>query len=350
MGNKHNDSPPLKYHMPDYNKHWQIDCRTNPTIDPTICPAMVDLPNDDDGSWDIPAVYEPALPASEPKRKAKGKPKSTKRKGTQRFAAQEHGNTGAEIDLPEDDDTGCDDLFGVDLGQSELPSSSSQGIGVEETVQCDDSTLKTAAAAIPSQVKNPFPDLEIMTSQSCTSDAEMRCHLWEIFSVPRCSTWIRDLGGRARRSYDIKHFWDLGQVSFQRITMLDMLILRPLFVVLSPPCTYLRQLQHSNWKRIKKGNKYLNLEQALLFIDFCMWLAALQIALKHFFIFEHPAGSLAWDRASVSCLQTQSQNKPSESFVWDLKPWVEALKFVQYGVVGGNPGNLGSPYIKTCWC
>lgn len=171
----------------------------------------------------------------------------------------------------------------------------------EETALCDDSTLKSAAAAIGSIVQNPFQDLESMAGQACTCDDKMRCHLWEIFSVPRCSTWIRDLGGRAKRSYDIKHFWDLGQESFQRTTMLDMLLLQPLFVVLSPPCTYVCQLQHSNWKRIKKGNKYLNLAQALGFIDFCMWLARLQLVLKNFFIFEHPHGSLAWDRDSATC-------------------------------------------------
>lgn len=49
---------------------------------------MVDLPDDDDGSWSIPSVLQPAVPPlnehsgqPNPKRKARAKPKRTKRKG-----------------------------------------------------------------------------------------------------------------------------------------------------------------------------------------------------------------------------------------------------------------------------
>lgn len=171
-----------------------------------------------------------------------------------------------------------------------------------DVLPCDDSSLKSAAASIPSVVKNPYMDLlDILRTPSKVSDPMLRCHLWELFSAPQCAPAVREMGGRARRSFDIKHMWDLSQEAFQRQTMQDVLLLTTLFLVLSPPCTWVSSLQHSNWNRIKnKTRRMMCLGEALTFIDYISWLALLQTVLVHFFIFKHPHGSLAWERESVT--------------------------------------------------
>ena len=166
---------------------------------------------------------------------------------------------------------------------------------------CDDSTLKAAALNIPSVVHLPYQDLAV-NCFNAPAKSRLQCTLWEIFSVPRLGPAVRDLGGTSRRSYDVRHFWDLGQEIYQRVVLQDVAALQPIFLMMSPPCTWVCQLMHSNWKRLKRSpeDRLLNLEQACCFIDFCMWLARCQIMLGNVFAMEHPAGSLAWDRASVS--------------------------------------------------
>lgn len=257
--------------------------------------AMWELPPDDAGDW---SCEPPSLPptcqtSSKPQRKkAAPKPK------TKPIVSKRRKHRGPAL-LPVDD-AGPDLLQGV-VDPTPCMASSSVDDGVRET-QCDDPTLVSAAAGIPSVVACPYHDLMDMVKiaePSCSP--EMRCHLWELFSPPRIGPVVRSLNGRARRSFDLKHYWDLGDTSFQRTVIQDILTMRPLCVTMSPPCTMVCSLQHSNWKRIKRYDKYLSLEEALNFIDFSMWAAYIQILLGLIFVLEHPEGSLAFGRESVPC-------------------------------------------------
>ena len=141
--------------------------------------------------------------------------------------------------------------------------------------------------------------LDYLKHPAPSCDAELRCHLWELFSAPRVTPAVRALNGRARRSFDLKHFWDLGETAFQRTVLQDILLLRPLCVMLSPPCTMVCQLQHSNWRRMKYKDRFVCLREALGLIDFSAWVAMVLLCLGLFFAMEHPEGSLAWTRDSV---------------------------------------------------
>lgn len=260
---------------------------------------MVELPGDDDGSWLAPMdSVGPSLVQNVPKKVAKRQ--QPKLKATSK--AQPSSTAGLE--LPEDDG-------GLDLGLHcqgvakpkkggliKHLKQKRQASSEHEQQHCEDQSLKHAVSQITSKVENPYGDLLMGHYTPC--DTLLRCHLWELFSAPRLTPVMRQLGARARLSYDLKHFWDLGQESFQRAICQDILILRPLCVVLSPPCTYVCQLQHSNWKRMKNENKLLTLTEALHLIDFAMWVAMIQLKLGHFFVFEHPAGSMAWGREAAT--------------------------------------------------
>lgn len=259
---------------------------------------MVDLHHSDDDAWvDLGPEISPApqKPVVGNKRKAQRTcPQMSKNQPKPKTQKRKLPSASAELELPSDDD-------GLVL---DLPGRAPVVKDTEHQVcDCEDSSLKAAASRVASVVDNKYIDLLDILKGQVPCAVEMRCHLWEIFSVPRCTPRVRELGGRARRSYDIKHYWDLSAESFQRTTMQDVLLLKPLCLFMSPPCTMVCSMQHSNWRRIKHKDKFMCLKEALDFIDFCAWLALLQLTMGLFFALEHPEKSLAWDRASVPLMQ-----------------------------------------------
>ena len=75
-------------------------------------------------------------------------------------------------------------------------------------------------------------------------------------------------------------------------------MLQPKSLFLSPPCTWVSLLKHSNWSRVPREKRVINSVQACGLIDFSMWLAEHQVQSNNIFGFEHPGGSLAWERDS----------------------------------------------------
>ena len=251
-----------------------------------------------------PAKKRPASCAtsSRPQREKK----SSKSSAVQSSSAV--GSCGPGLDeLPPDDD-GDLDLEGSLQGWKFSPHSvlagspdEQQPLNFEDNLWSYDSpTLKLAARKIPSLATHPFEDLESVLANPRPVDPAVQCTLWEIYSVPRLSPKVRELGGSCRRTYDLRNFWDLNEIDFQRTLLVDVSILQPHALMLSPPCTWVSMLMHSNWARVAPAKRVLNLTQALNHIDFSMWLAEYQDSHNRFFVFEHPAGSLAWERDSVA--------------------------------------------------
>ena len=171
----------------------------------------------------------------------------------------------------------------------------------DDSLPWSDETLKQAAADIPSIVVMPFEDLKAMLQNPPSRPTwTSRCTAWEIYSIPRLGPRLRELGGASRRSYDLRNFWDLGEDGYRRTLLADCAQLRPFYLSLSPPCTFLCRLMSSNWSRMKKDKKYLSLQQACSHVDLCMWLAEFQLQNGAYFGFEHPQGSLAWQRDSAT--------------------------------------------------
>ncbi len=88
-----------------------------------------------------------------------------------------------------------------------------------------------------------------------------------------------------------------------RALLQDIASLQPLCIMLCPPCTYVCQLIHTNWNRMKSGKRTINLVDACGHVGFSMWIASVQHHHQRYFAFKHPAGSLAWARDSVTLQQ-----------------------------------------------
>ena len=199
------------------------------------------------------------------------------------------------VQLPADDD-------GPSLDFGNFDAVSSETTDTNQVLQYDDETLKQAAANIPSQLDHAFDDLRSQLENLQAIDKSIQCTLWEIFSVPRLQAIMQNMGGTCRRSYDLRHYADLGDKDLQRLVLQDVGILQTLALFLSPPCTWVSLLQHSDWGKVAQNKRILSLFQACQLTDFAMHLAKHQVRSNYLFGFEHPQGSLAWNRASVSQL------------------------------------------------
>ena len=251
-----------------------------PTLGPTTPPLV--LPPDDDG------VETFALTEGN-----SGVPKTKPVRGRGRGGARGAGSSKVKPRVSKDKDV-----------KSSNPKSSkpTDDSDMNSGLLWSDKRLKDAAQRFASVVEMPYSDLASMYlgEPPLRPSNHERCDLWEIYSVPRLGPCIRELGGQCRRSYDILHFWNLANSDYKRLLIQDICLLRPKALMLSPPCRFVCLLMASNWSRMKNvAEKMMNLEEALGHIDLAMWLAQFQILHDAIFAFEHPQGSLAWDRDSA---------------------------------------------------
>lgn len=263
--------------------------------------------HDDDDTPDIFAACPPPVAPNGRIAKQKAKPTKTtlkpaakpRSKGAKKRPASASIAGASGFVLPDDDDGAATLLLDVEpQSQPDLPIEALEQ--PFEYLTYDDPTLKMAAAKIPSVLHHPFRDLDVVMDSPQPCRPELVDTLWELYSVPRMGPIMQSLGGLCRRSYDLKMFWDLGEPSFQRCILQDLAILQPRSVMLSPPCTWVCQLMHSNWNRVDPKKRIINLQEACGHIDFGMWIAEYQDDHFRFFAFEHPGLSLAWDRDSVA--------------------------------------------------
>ena len=266
------------------------------------------LPPADDGGDDLFLAPGPQIPTP------KGKPQSkktnkkvdkkirNKEKQAARRAVKKQRNANSDASMPK---------ASVQKRTKE-PCSNPQPVAEGQVFPWTHDRLKDAAASFVSRCYMPleqeFQDLRELHAEAISlgkrgigpSVSDRRCTLWEVYSLPRMGPKMREIGGRSRRSYDIKHFVDLSEKDYVHLLLQDVALYRPYYLSLSPPCTMVCQLQASNWNRRKNiEKKYLDLEQALHHIDLTVWLSQFQHHSMAYYGFEHPAGSLAWDRASA---------------------------------------------------
>ncbi|CAK9085629.1 unnamed protein product [Durusdinium trenchii] len=110
---------------------------------------------------------------------------------------------------------------------------------------------------------------------------------------------------RALRSIDVDTFYDLTEPAIQHVLLSDFLNLQPFFSMLSPPCTHLSQYMFSNWGKMDPLTKYDLLHKGIGHIDVSCWISTIQAATKSYYCIENPEGSQAWNRANVSCPQSE---------------------------------------------
>ena len=149
--------------------------------------SSLSLPDDDDGPTIMVDSAEPSAnpggknscshPASKPAVKKKGARKRP-------AAAKEPPAPAAsgDLGLPSEDEGPTLELVPGPIGVPE-PSKSEDSQESDLLKTYDDSTLKAAAAKIPSCVQHPYTDLEAPLRANPPCHKDLQCTVWEIFSV-----------------------------------------------------------------------------------------------------------------------------------------------------------------------
>ena len=128
----------------------------------------------------------------------------------------------------------------------------------------------------------------------------------EVFSQPRIAqeAAMRPYGGTQLSpgwSLDLTRYdpktgkaWDLSDKKVQSRVIKMVLEGRPLFLIGSPPCTAMSQIQNLNKDKRDPEIVKKEVRAAEEHIRFCVLLYKMQIEKKRYFIHEHPAGASSW--------------------------------------------------------
>ena len=146
----------------------------------------------------------------------------------------------------------------------------------------------------------PYDDLKnkmmLANSAAITKDT---CILWELFSPPRVSKVLIERGYWARRTFDVKHGWDLTQEQVRRSLVDDLIAFQPFFLMCSPPCTSIASLAYSNWSRSSKPKREAKLVTGLQHVDTTIWACDIQDRFDRFYCLENPQRSELWNRPNA---------------------------------------------------
>ena len=102
-------------------------------------------------------------------------------------------------------------------------------------------------------------------------------------------------------SCDLVTGWDFRDPKLKSFSLNLLVVLEIMFVMLCPPCTMFSILQRLwNFKHWTQDEIDEKMSVAVAYVDHAMECAKTQVQHKHYFAFEHPHRSAAWDLESVS--------------------------------------------------
>ena len=131
------------------------------------------------------------------------------------------------------------------------------------------------------------------------SPEDDRHDFMEFFSPPRVSIPLIQRGFRARYGFDILTGYDFLTFEDRARALRLFETHRPIFTMLSPPCTMYSPLQNANLGKMSEEVKKRRFSEADCLLNFSMHIAEQQTACARLFCFEHPQKASSWKRESV---------------------------------------------------
>eukprot|EP00971_Amphidinium_carterae_P242037 4805384-Amphidinium_carterae.1 len=149
------------------------------------------------------------------------------------------------------------------------------------------------------------------------SDLECRDDVMEVFSPERVNPYCRALGLLATTSIDMLSRGgeiDLSTPTGRAFALQKQRQLKPMLLVLSPPCTMFSALNRINKARVPDEVWQQRLRAGKELLQFAVFMAREQAVTERFFILEHPAGASSWKLDEVQSLK---QDTGAEMIVFD---------------------------------
>ena len=147
-----------------------------------------------------------------------------------------------------------------------------------------------AVPSVPMPIPADLPPAKHPSLQHC---------FWEVFSPPRVAPFIYMYGKSGIRSLDLATGWDLSNEQQLRSMQCDLSANRPRCALACPPCTQMSQLMASNWWRMARQKREDAATHGVFLLAVALYVQNFQVEHSNFYIFEHPKGSLAWQRPEV---------------------------------------------------
>jgi len=121
----------------------------------------------------------------------------------------------------------------------------------------------------------------------------------EIYTKPRMIPFAQRAGMRGNLSADISTGFNLKTHDARTDLVIQVKARRPKVIMCSPPCTMMSGLQNLNWSKMDRFKREDLFREALLHLNFVMFIADLQIQSGRCFIHEHPDSAISWDEQGV---------------------------------------------------
>eukprot|EP00435_Cladocopium_sp_Y103_P008346 s2034_g2.t1 len=130
-------------------------------------------------------------------------------------------------------------------------------------------------------------------------------NILEIYSPPRVTSKAEKFGFTAGGALDLSTGWDFCKPSHQKAALRLVNELKPVLLILSPPCTTFSALRHlSNFKR-DPATVAREEAEGRLHVRFSVQLARIQLRAGRGFLFEHPRNATSWSTTELQQLKDQ---------------------------------------------
>ena len=123
--------------------------------------------------------------------------------------------------------------------------------------------------------------------------------VYEVYSTPRVAKTAQEMGLKKGTSFDILSGYDLSTAKDRKRCWRQLQLEDPDLLLLCPPCGPFSCLQNLNYDRMEIGKAIAMVGEGLQHLEFSMKLYEWQVRRGKRAIFEHPAGSKAWDEECV---------------------------------------------------
>ena len=173
----------------------------------------------------------------------------------------------------------------------------------------------------------------------------------EVFSNPRIAPYCNELGLLTGPSVDLGTGWDLLLESAQHRLLHMITLLRPLVIMLSPPCTVFSQVQASMESRRKDLAKWARrYEEGKKLWDFAVQLFQVQIRAGRIAVLEHPWLATSWklDVSQALMGDTAVQSQVFDQCLVGLRTPVSGLPARKRTRLVTNWGGLHQCFSQRC--
>ena len=134
----------------------------------------------------------------------------------------------------------------------------------------------------------------------------------EVYGPPRVTEMARKLGMRAGWALDVTttdddgRAWDFNQLEMRNRAIRRLLQDEPLFLIGSPMCTAVCELNHINYAKMDPMEVERRMQYGRKHLEFVVKLYNIQWKAGRYFLHEHPAGASSWEERCISNLFKQN--------------------------------------------